>query len=539
MKKLTLLMVSCILALVINVSQAAEVWIRPDGTNNTGDGSAANPYVRTNAASFDALMLTIPTNSIIHLMAGTFRTDGSICSAGWPSLKSGQKLVGAGIDVTTIKLSDGVPGDSRSVISSCPGSDIEVADLTLDCNSPGTGTYFGVSLNGTRCAVRRVKVIRASHQVGISSEAYGIVILGTPTARSDGNVIEDCEVSQFIGSGLISGISMSAYDDHYVSGVIRNNRVFLPPPANGLAINHCNSRNLLIHGNYVDGAATGVYGDCGSYTNVTISHNLFRNIHVAGVNIINSKTNDSIAVLYNRVELGNAFGPGAAGVHFVAPAGFRYKNISVIGNSMRREPWMSPGASLQSITLIGVDGAIVQNNIAEASMVSLNSGNTAVHGFSNRDFSGNLLPYMNDNPNTIRKIADQSITSDDTLNDDSALKFTMAANTKYTIRLKVFFTTGATPDFKYRVAGPSATLVRRQISRAAGGLAPTTPAIADTYPAADVPLDGTGADGFIEEEIIVHNGGTAGDFVFRWSQNASSATPTKVLSGSYIEYMPF
>ena len=142
--------------------------------------------------------------------------------------------------------------------------------------------------------------------------------------------------------------------------------------------------------------------------------------------------------------------------------------------------------------------------------------------------------------NTIRKLADEPLTNDDTVNNDSTLKFQMAANTKYAIRLKVFFTTGATPDFKYQVNGPAATLVRRHITRAAGASTPpATPAIATTYTTADVTLDGTGADGFIEEEIIVHNGGTGGDFVFRWAQNTSSATATKVLAGSYIEYMPF
>jgi hypothetical protein len=285
----------------------------------------------------------------------------------------------------------------------------------------------------------------------------------------------------------------------------------------------------------------GVYGDTGSCSNLTISHNLFRNIN-SGVLIGSPKTNDSVAVLYNRFELGAALLGEDVGVWFLAPAGFRYKNISVIGNSIRREPGVSPGDAMKSISLEGVDGAIVQNNIAESNMVAQLSGSTAIRGFSNRDFSGNLLPYVNDNPNVIRKLTDESIASDNTLNDDSTLKFTIAANTKYRIRLKVFFTTGATPDFKYAVIGPAPTLIRRHISRAGGGeTPPATPAIITTYSSAGggVALLGNGADGFVDEEIIVHNGGTAGDFVFQWAQNTISTTPTKVLAGSYIEYMPF
>jgi hypothetical protein len=52
-------------------------------------------------------------------------------------------------------------------------------------------------------------------------------------------------------------------------------------------------------------------------------------------------------------------------------------------------------------------------------------------------------------PGPIRKLTDESIASDNTLNDDPTLKFTMAPNTKYNIRLKVFFSTTATADFKY------------------------------------------------------------------------------------------
>lgn len=142
--------------------------------------------------------------------------------------------------------------------------------------------------------------------------------------------------------------------------------------------------------------------------------------------------------------------------------------------------------------------------------------------------------------NTVRKTVDESIVNDATLSDDSVLKFTMAANTKYTIRLKVFFTTAATPDFKYRVTGPaSPTLVRRHITRAAGAAVPSMVAVVTAYDAADVALAGAGAEGLIDEEIIVHNGGTAGDFVFQWAQNTSNASATIVRAGSYIEYMPF
>jgi hypothetical protein len=145
-----------------------------------------------------------------------------------------------------------------------------------------------------------------------------------------------------------------------------------------------------------------------------------------------------------------------------------------------------------------------------------------------------------DVPHTVKKTADESIASDAVLSDDAVLKFTMAANTKYTIRVKVFFSTAATPDFKYRLIGPaSPTLVRRHITRAAGGAVPAAVAIGTAYDSADVALAGAGAEGIIEEEIVVQNGATAGDFKFQWAQNTSNASATTVRAGSYIQYATF
>src|SRR5262245_10910429 len=88
------------LALTVLTASAGEVWIRPDGTDNTGDGSVANPYVRSSASSFDSLMngATIGPNTKIHLMAGTFLTLQGV------TLKPGWKIIGAGMDVTVIQL---------------------------------------------------------------------------------------------------------------------------------------------------------------------------------------------------------------------------------------------------------------------------------------------------------------------------------------------------------------------------------------------------------------------------------------------------
>src|ERR1051326_4865647 len=151
-----------VITLLTMTAFASDVWIRPDGTDGTGDGSAANPYVRTTASSFDALMSAMTANTTVHLMAGTFQTAGSLpFFSGWV-LQTKERIVGAGMDLTTLQLVSGAP-DGTTVISSINGESIEVADLTVDCNyTSGTYTYHGVGLWGTRNAERRVKVNNAA-----------------------------------------------------------------------------------------------------------------------------------------------------------------------------------------------------------------------------------------------------------------------------------------------------------------------------------------------------------------------------------------
>jgi hypothetical protein len=145
-----------------------------------------------------------------------------------------------------------------------------------------------------------------------------------------------------------------------------------------------------------------------------------------------------------------------------------------------------------------------------------------------------------DVPHIVKKTDNEVITSDAVLSDDAVLKFNMATNTRYTVRLKVFFAASPTPGIKYRITGPAApTVIRRHITRAAGGAAPTSMAIQTTYDSSDVPLTGSGVEGMIEEEITVLNGSNTGEFKFQWAQNTSDSGATLVRGGSYLQYITF
>jgi len=141
---------------------------------------------------------------------------------------------------------------------------------------------------------------------------------------------------------------------------------------------------------------------------------------------------------------------------------------------------------------------------------------------------------------TAMKLTDETVQSNTTLFTDAELVFAMLANTKYTFRARIHFTTGATGDFKFRHTGPaSPTLV--QIKRAhiiGAGSAYAGIALDTAYSASDVAVAGAAGSGWIELDGLIHNGANAGSFGFRWAQNASEAVNTTVRAGSYIDWMP-
>lgn len=139
----------------------------------------------------------------------------------------------------------------------------------------------------------------------------------------------------------------------------------------------------------------------------------------------------------------------------------------------------------------------------------------------------------------VRKTADEARTATTAITADSTLKFAMAANTRYNIRARIYYDTGATEDFKWRHSGPaSPTLVRlRRVGLQPNATTFAIIALDTAYSAADVVLAGTAANGgWVDIDGIVVNGATAGDFVFGWAQNTAGTNPTTVLAGSYIEY---
>src|SRR5258708_5686842 len=86
-----------------------EVWIAARTDSVAGSGTQNDPYDGSTQAKFDALLnstLNYHPNTRIHLGPGTFQTNGFQISPtiGGVLLETGWKIIGSGMEVTTLKL---------------------------------------------------------------------------------------------------------------------------------------------------------------------------------------------------------------------------------------------------------------------------------------------------------------------------------------------------------------------------------------------------------------------------------------------------
>lgn len=381
-----------------------EFWISTS-TNTANLGTMGNPFDGSTAAKFDSIMESLPPNSTIHILAGTYQTSGV---AGW-QVRSGQKILGSGMDITILKLVSGAPSEEMVGSESGPCTNIEVADLTCDCNyTSGSYTYSGVEIDGTGTVVRRVKVInQACFGPGSNGEAWGISINGYNLTNSVGNLIEGCEVSHFAGGG-ISALTMSA-----CSGVIRDNHVLLAlapgaPPVTGgsnQGINGSDDANVLIEGNYVAGADSGVYGDTQGCTNIIITHNHFVNCE-QGITYYGSQRRN-ITIAFNDITL-SSNGLVAFNLWNGSNPDVSITNVIITGNTIDISPQYSGTPFIiaaANVTGLLCYGNTINANLANNQVVQGSSrflGNTNVAIYDNYDLFGNLLTDFYQNPPCIK-----------------------------------------------------------------------------------------------------------------------------------------
>lgn len=143
---------------------------------------------------------------------------------------------------------------------------------------------------------------------------------------------------------------------------------------------------------------------------------------------------------------------------------------------------------------------------------------------------------------TVTKSTNEARATNTTTTADSALLFTVSANTKYRFRIHAYYQTPAAADFKYSLSGPASPTLLCASARQAGAAGTVTNyAPWGSYATlTNFSSLGTGTSprdiGYAWIDGVLHNGANAGSVTFDWSQDTSDASSTTVLAGSYVEY---
>jgi hypothetical protein len=146
-------------------------WIAYRADSVKGIGTQNDPYDGSTATKLDTILNNLVANTRIHFGPGTFQINGyqDGATSGW--LKSGMKIVGSGIDVTTLQMVGATTMSKHYFAIGHPFSSggqpnlmdhFEISDLTIDCNLAGATTQTAcgaVRIMGNYARVRRIKVV--------------------------------------------------------------------------------------------------------------------------------------------------------------------------------------------------------------------------------------------------------------------------------------------------------------------------------------------------------------------------------------------
>ena len=139
--------------------------------------------------------------------------------------------------------------------------------------------------------------------------------------------------------------------------------------------------------------------------------------------------------------------------------------------------------------------------------------------------------YLNTAQRTVIKQVDETVNNSATLQDDDEFLFAVGtAFARYTVRGRIVFNSGATPDIKSGWSGPAGFSMSWSTIGFTGGVWQSNTATE----AGTLAIDGPGADDefFIEGVVIV--GGTTGTLRYRWAQNTANASNTIVRANSSL-----
>ncbi|WP_354643854.1 hypothetical protein [Kitasatospora camelliae] len=192
------------------------------------------------------------------------------------------------------------------------------------------------------------------------------------------------------------------------------------------------------------------------------------------------------------------------------------------------------GATVLNSTLRAVGATSLNSTLAVTGATTLSS-TLAVTG--NTTLSGNLTVSGIGQTQAVTKSATQSVTSSTTLVNDTHLLLPVAANAEYHLEgFVVYDGAFSAGDFKCDWSLPaSASMLwagNGMSTGAGGGLTANTQASGTTVAFGTYGAGPPYTSLSVRGRIVT--AGTAGNAQFKWAQNSSNATATRVLAGSWI-----
>ncbi len=207
-----------------------EVWIALRDDGRAGTGTAEDPFDGSTHTKFDALMAGFGTYTTIHLEPGTFETNG------WPAfdVKTGWRILGAGRDLTTIKLVHATDTYNKVIGVTdlgTQGDDIEYADFTVDCNfdalHAATNTHSNFEIAAVEGRSGQIRNVHAIHFGGVN-ETFVIILAAygpvdeQATAPNSSQII-NCKASlPTTIAGFASATAISIQSGYFTSASIPN-----------------------------------------------------------------------------------------------------------------------------------------------------------------------------------------------------------------------------------------------------------------------------------------------------------------------------
>jgi len=403
-----------------------DVWVAKRTDFVAGSGTQNDPYDGSTLAKFDKLMRdSVGTYTCVHLGPGEFETAGYYEGIGgvfWQA-KTGMRIVGSGIDVTTLKLLSAASSQRAYAVahqlSSSTVDFFEISDLTINCNwsmQAGASVAAGaVRIMGNHSRVVRVKVKNWGVKSGGPSGFVVAMLTGDPTNGVNGVTncgIEECIVAVgdqapsapgFVNVLHVGGPegATSAVEAFGLGPYIRNCFVDCGQAApftndfRALSMAWC--KGGVVEGNQVHNTKYGgPYQTATGARDLTVRNNTYRNVYKGPYWSMASQGVRNLVVEGNSIELATGAPSSEYAVQLDSSGAYVHGNVVIRDNRIRYVDGGTGSAS--GIKVWSAQNLLVRENTLELTptLPLLNKNCAAAQYFENRTPAGVLIRGYNE-----------------------------------------------------------------------------------------------------------------------------------------------